>query len=38
MPCGQGAAEITRLEPAADVVHRVVDEARKILTVALFDR
>ncbi|HMC42337.1 MAG TPA: nitronate monooxygenase family protein [Acidimicrobiales bacterium] len=38
MPCGQGAAKITGLEPAADVVHRVVEEARKILTVDLFDR
>ena len=38
MPCGQGAARITRLEPAADVVRRVVEEARKILTVDIFDR
>jgi len=38
MPCGQGAAKITELEPAAAVVARVVDEARRILTVDLYER
>ncbi len=31
MPCGQGASAITRLEHAADVVHSVATEARRVL-------
>ena len=38
MPCGQGAAGIAGLEPAAEVVRRVVEEARKILAVDIFER
>jgi len=38
MPCGQGAAKIVRLEHAADVVHAIVDEARKVLSVEIFER
>ena len=31
MPCGQGAAAITELLPAAEVVKRTVDQAREVL-------
>jgi NAD(P)H-dependent flavin oxidoreductase YrpB (nitropropane dioxygenase family) len=38
MPCGQGAAKIMGLEHAADVVRSVVEEARKVLAVEIFER
>jgi NAD(P)H-dependent flavin oxidoreductase YrpB (nitropropane dioxygenase family) len=38
MPCGQGAAAIAGLEPAAEVVRRIVEEARKALAVDVYDR
>jgi NAD(P)H-dependent flavin oxidoreductase YrpB (nitropropane dioxygenase family) len=31
MPCGQGAAGITEVLPAADVVHQTVEQARAVL-------
>lgn len=38
MPCGQGAATVTAIEPAAEIVRRVVAEARRILTADVYDR
>jgi enoyl-[acyl-carrier protein] reductase II len=38
MPCGQGAGGIVGLEPAAEVVRRIVEEARKVLGVDIFER
>lgn len=38
MPCGQGAAQINEVLPAGEVVRRVVDEARRVLTVDVHAR
>ena len=34
MPCGQGAGCIDSLEPAAEIVERVVSEARSVMGLA----
>jgi enoyl-[acyl-carrier protein] reductase II len=38
MPCGQGAALVTTLEPAGEIVRRVVEQARAVITTEIFDR
>jgi NAD(P)H-dependent flavin oxidoreductase YrpB (nitropropane dioxygenase family) len=38
MPCGQGAAKIVSLEPAAEIVRGVVEEARRVLTTEIYAR